>query len=380
MSTENQNTPPVREGDPVIDHSQENAIPTPEVSITETAATTLEETNPNHTQQAAEGGTSTPPPAEGTENTTSTPPAPQEAGTKTPGEPSEFSPDFKYKVRDEEHEMDDWVKDTIKDPETFKKVQDLYTRGHGLEIAKSERDEFKQKYSDLEQSIGAVSGIVQKYYQDPTNPEHAQQVAEEFIQSLGLPKQMFLQYAIGELKYQQLPPEQKAAVDAQRQQAAQMAQLQNQVETSEQAAERMKVEYHTNLMNMAVADPSVKPVADQYDAQVGKPGAFKEFVIQRGIFHEQINGQIVMPNQLVQESIQMLGITPQGTATQTGNVGTQPIQTPQQPQTLTAQQMQAQGQKPTLPNISGQGTASPVKTTYSSIDQIRERYNQLAAQ
>ena len=46
-------------------------------------------------------------------------------------EAAAWEPVHSYKVRDEEHEFDEWARPFIKDEETYKNFQDLYTRGHG---------------------------------------------------------------------------------------------------------------------------------------------------------------------------------------------------------------------------------------------------------
>lgn len=297
-------------------------------------------------------------------------------GQQTPPEQT-WTPDYKFKVRDQEHEMEDWVKNVAKDEETYKKIQDLYTRGHGLEIAKQERDELKTKYTDLEQSVNHVAGIANEYYKDPTNPQHAANVARQFIDALGLPKQMFLQYAIDEVKYQNLPAEQKAAIDAQRRNEAALAQLQQQNQQLQSQTGNLQSQHFDQLLNYKMADPNVAPVIQNYESRVGRQGAFRELVVQRGIYHERMNGEIITPDQAVNEVIQLLGITPGGTQTQFGGqAGT--LQN--QPQQQQVQQPLQQQQKPVLPNVSGQGSASPVKKTYSSLDQIRKRRQELLAQ
>lgn len=294
-----------------------------------------------------------------------------------------WTPDWKYKVRDQEFEMDDWAKNAVKDEDTYKKVLDLYTRGHGLETIKTERDQFKKDFADLRDSVNHVAGITQKYYQDPTNPQHVASVAREFIQALNLPPQMFLQYAIDEVNYRNLPPEQKQAIDMQRQMEAERVQLQQQNQQLQEQQGATQQQHYEQLLDYKMADPTVLPVVQEYENRVGKPGAFRELVIQRGIFHSQMNNKIITPDQAVNEVIQLLGINPGGTQTQTGaNAGTQFNQPQQQQmqQPTPQQQAIAQSQKPVLPNVSGQSGASPVKKTYSSMEQIRQRKAELLAQ
>lgn len=271
------------------------------------------------------------------------------ASTQTPEAPA-WEPDYKFKVRDEELEMDPWVKGLVKDEETFKKFQDLYTRGHGLEIAKTERDEFKQKLSGLEESLGVVNELVQKGD------------TRGFIEALGLPKKMFIDYAINELKFQELPPEEQQRINAQRQQEITMQQLQaqNQELQNNFQAERtnlMEVELDRNLSS------TYNGAAQAYEARTGVPGSFKQLVIERGIFHHKVNGNVIPVNQAIEEAMTIAGV-------QAGTPNpSQPVVTgtsTEQPKTET---------KKVLPNIQGQGT-SPIKTSFQDLDSLKAHRKQ----
>jgi hypothetical protein len=270
----------------------------------------------------------------------------------------EYAPSFKYKVRDEEFDMDEWAKEVIKNEEMEKRFQDLYTRGHGLDLAKKERDELKstyeevnEKYTGLQTALNNVNELVMKGD------------ASGFIQALGLPKDMFIQYAINELKYQQLPAEEKARIDAERQQQAQLQQLAYQNQQLQTDLEQTAVAQRETELSTTLADPSVASIAQEYETSVGKPGAFRDLVIERGRFHSLANGVDISARDAVNEVIQILGRT-QGTGTvQNAQVGTPQAQ-----------------QKKVIPNIPSQGTVSPAKKTVGSINDIRERFQQLSAQ
>ena len=340
-------------------HGDDPSINIPREEPTQTLGAQAEGTE---SQEAANSGSSDQQPA-------------NEPAVETPA--TDWSPDWKYKVRDQEFEMDDWAKSAVKDEDTYKKVLDLYTRGHGLEIAKQERDQFKNAYTDLEASVNHVANISKEYYQDPTNPQHVASVARRFINALDLPPQMFLQYAIDEVNYRNLPQEQRQAIDMQRKMEADQVQLQQQNQQLQEQQGSMQSQHFSQLLDYKLADPTVAPMVQQYEQRVGKPGAFTELVVQRGIYHEKMNGSTITPDQAVSEVIQLLGITPGGTQTQNSvQAGTQVTQ-PQQNQTS---QGTVPGKKPVLPNISGQSGASPVKRTYTSLEQIRKRKAELLAQ
>lgn len=283
-----------------------------------------------------------------------------------------FTPNYKYKVRDEEHEIEEWARPLITNEEMQKKFQDLYTRGHGLELAKTERDDFKTKYSNLENSLQIVNGYVQQHRNNPGDATVGHESARQFIESLGLPKQMFLQYAVEELKYSQLPPEQRHAIDQQRQQQYEYQQAQTQAEQLSQQNLQMQINHRNQMLDYTLADPSINSIVKDYETRVGKPGAFRELVVQRGIYHDQINKTDITPQVAVQEVMQMLGLTTQ----QQGQPGTaNPTQTAQ-PGTVPVQQQQ----KPVIPNIQGQPTASPTKAVVKNLDDIRRLAKEAAAQ
>lgn len=265
---------------------------------------------------------------------------------------------FTYSVRDEEKEFDDIVKPLIKDEDSYKYFQDLFTARDGIGLAKEERDEVQEKLDTLNTSLNTVNKFVQ------------QGDAASFIQALGLPKKMFIDYAINELKYQELPPEERARIDSENQERLRMHQLEIQNETlqsqyvSQQRAQRM-MELDNGLQS-----PDILPLANEYDARVGKPGAFKQFTIDRGIYHHQVNNRDISATEAITESIELLGLKAVGTPNQNNvQAGTQ------------GHQQVHPAQKPVIPNIQGRGTSPVGRRAPNSIDDIRQiRAERLAQQ
>lgn len=364
--------------EPTINRDQPNELTAPDITIDETneASVTLQGSEPIEEPAKTEEpkNTEEPAPKEAapTGGDVETPPAIDidPSVTTEPVEPLEFTPSFKYKVRDEEHEIEEWARPFIKDEATQKKFQDLYTKGHGLEIAKTERDEYRTKFTNVEKSLNILNGYVQDYYK---NPQSGGDAARNFIDSLGLPKEMFLQYAINELKYQNMTPEQRSEVDTVRQQNQYVNQLQMTNQQLAEQNEQIALNQRKLELNNALTDSQVSGIAQEYDSRAGRQGAFQDLVIERGIFQSQVNGVDIPVQQAISEVVNMLAVSnPQGTAptTQTGHVGTQPAQT----------QNFNQQQKPVLPNISGHSAASPVKRVVGSIQDIKDRYKQMTNQ
>lgn len=277
---------------------------------------------------------------------------------KTDSDESKKDWDLSYKVRDEELKMDDWVKDKIENEDDLKKFQDLYTRGHGLEIAKKERDDYKTQLSEVDTNL--------KYLADAVNKGRV----DEFIETLGLPKEQFINYAIQELKYREMPAEERAKVDEQKriQQYQRQLEMQNQQmqqQYDNEQKQRLNLEIDTTLNN-----GEYKDIAQNYDQRVGKPGAFRNLVVERGIFHEITNGRQITVQEAAQEAAQIIG----GFQAGTQNLSQQSATAGTQPATKVRQE-----KKPVLPNVQGQGT-SPTKRMPTSVDDLRKRHKELTGQ
>lgn len=268
-----------------------------------------------------------------------------EAGSE---ETPSWEPVYSYKVRDEEHQFDEWARPLIKDESTYKQFQDLYTRGHGLDLAKKERDEYKEKFTKLDSSLNQINEFVKAGD------------AERFIESLGLPPKMFMDYAINKLKYQELSPEEKARVDAEKYQSAQVYNLERQNEHLQNQHHDLMRQQRTNELEAGLSSPEVSGLVKEYDARVGRPGAFRQLVVERGIFHSQVNNRDIGAQEAINEAVQLLGLQ---------NVGTQ-AQNPQAGMgTSPGQPRVVHRNNPVLPNIQGKGT-SPLKKRPNSIEDI----------
>lgn len=288
------------------------------------------------------------------ETTTETPETTPEETLETQSEETteeevapEYEPKFKFKVRDEEHDMPDWAKGFIKDEETEKNFVDLFTAQQGIELAKNEREEFKGKYNDLEGAVLHVSKLANEGKID------------RFIEELGLPKKAFIDYAIKELQYAELPENERREIDAQRQAEIYAEQQNMQYSQMQEQYEQQQVQMRSlELNNTILSKPEYAESEKMYDQSVGTPGAFRSLVAQCGNYHWTQNGQDIGVEQAIQEAMRLGRVQAGATSTQTGNVGTleKPVQ---------------QQEKPVIPNLKA-GGASPVKKAFTSIDQIRE--------
>jgi len=281
---------------------------------------------------------------------------PNLAAASDDGEPKPYEPNYKFNVRDKEHEMDDWAKGLLTNKETEDKLKELYAKSIGIETIQAKRDEFKTEldtvqgeYTRIKESLGKLSGFVQKGE------------IGSFLEATGISKDAIFDWVAKEIQYQEMPQEQRAQIDAQRQMQYQAQALAEQNQMMQTQIQQQAVAQKATELNAALSDPKVAGIAKAFDDRIGKPGAFREEVCKRGHYHFTANNQDVSAQKAIDEVIQLIG---------SSGLGQNPssAQAPKVPQ----------NQKPVLPHISA-GSTSPVAKKVSSIADLKKRRDQLLA-
>ncbi len=279
-------------------------------------------------------------------------------GEAAQGKPADvYSPNFKFKVKDKELEFDDFVKPIIKTKDVEQKLKDLYEKAHGLDEVKTARETFKTqaeewkgKFTEIETGLQALGTFVKKGD------------FRSFFETLNIPKEKVIQYAIEELKYQELPPEQRAAIEQQREQERAYAEASTQNQSLQTQMAQLVQQQTTFELNQELAAPNVAQAIEAYDARLAKPGAFKAEVIRRGQYYEAVHKISPPASQLVQEILSLIGVQAQSPQ------GQQAISQEQSGQTV----QQNQQNKPTISSFAGSGAKSPTRKVPGSIDDLRK--------
>lgn len=267
-----------------------------------------------------------------------------------------YAPNFKFKVKDKELEFDDFVKPIVKTKDVEQKIKDLYEKAHGIEEVKAARETFKTqaeewkgKFTQVEASLQTLGSYVKK---DDFG---------SFFKALNIPKEKIIRYAIEELKYQELPPEQKAAIDLQRQQQTEFEMAQTQNQTLQQQMANLIQQQATFELNQELARPDVSQAITAYDTGAGQAGAFRAEVIRRGQYYEAVHKISPPASQLVQEILSLVGVQAQAQqGTQASSNGSP------------SQVVQNQKEKPVISSFQGGGGKSPTRKVPSSIDDLRK--------
>lgn len=276
-----------------------------------------------------------------------------------------YEPDYTFKVYDEEKEIDDFFKGLIKDKETEEKVREFMCKAYGLEPMKEKYNALKERvnteykpqveqFTNMQQNINLIGEMANK------------KDFGSIFDFLKWNRQDILNWAVQEAEYMQMPPEQKALYEQQRQLQNQAYQAQHQNQMYEQQIMQKEVETRTLQLDYELQRPDVSSFAQNYDSKAGKPGAFKEEVIKQGQIAWHVEGKDIPIMEAVQRTMQRFGNFVQTTETP-APVETRPVSVKDKVVTPATKQ--------TLPNIQGKGT-SPARPKIRNLDDIKKLYQQ----
>lgn len=265
---------------------------------------------------------------------------------------SAFNPDFKFKVMDEEKEIDEWIRPFITDQEKQQKIKELYEKAHGLDYAKPKHEALKQKYESMEPQYQALTGDLKLLGQHLKNQDLG-----SFFKSFKLTDEQILDYAVKRLEYMEAPPEVKKQMEAEEGRKSQLAQ----VSLDNEQLRSYKKDHESQVFQKSFQDtmsrPEIQAVAQSFDSRTGKSGSFTEAIIEYGKVKSIQAGRNLPIPEIVQGYIQTFGLTPQPSQVASGaQVGTGSTETAQR--------------KETLPKVQSSG-ASPVAQKVKSLQDLK---------
>lgn len=279
-----------------------------------------------------------------------------------------YTPNYKFKftdsAKDETHEreFDEFLRGVIKDADSEKKVRELYEKAYGLDYVKPKlaqtREQYKavqQEYQELQEGIRELSGFVQRGDLD------------SFFSALKLPQEKIFQFVLDKLNYQGLSPDQKRAYDESRDLQSRAYLQEKRLAEMESALQQQAVQARTLELESALGNSEVRSIAEQYDARVGKPGAFREEVIRRGQMAFYTTGTDIPVGQAIQETLNTVGRLVTPGMTQQGQFQGQ------HSAGLTGAQ---QGNPPVIPNMGGGKNVSAVAKQVRSLSDVESIYQE----
>lgn len=272
-------------------------------------------------------------------------------GKQAPAQPA-YTPNFKFKVLDSEHEIDPEFRALIKDAETEKKIKGLFEKAYGLDHYKQKHTKLSQDFSKIKTEYDNFQAGIRQVEEYINNKDF-----KSFMNTLKIPKELVYQYVLDELKYKDLPPEQKKLYDD-KEAAAYQAKV------AQTESQRVKEQYETMLQQVREAElstilstPEINEKAAIFDSRAGKQGAFKEAIANHGYALFVQTGKDFSAKEVTDNFLKLYGagIAPaqQGGAGNSLNAASKPAD-----------------RKPHIPNVTGSGQ-SPTKKIPKSIEDLK---------
>jgi hypothetical protein len=280
--------------------------------------------------------------------------APAEGGEG--GEPAPYEPNFKFKVMEQEHEIDEMFRSLVKDADTEKKIRELHEKAYGLDTVKGRLEKVREEHTSTKQKLSqyeeAVSDLRELYQSRDF---------DTFFGKLNIPQEAILQWVAEKVNYNNLPPEQKALYDDALKARRDAYEARKQSREMSGKVDERSLEARRVLMTTALEKPDVKTFAAAFNAKVGKPDAFWNEVCKVGIQAHEQDGIDLPPEEAIKRV--MDAYKPFfGEAAPAGN-----------PAAANQPKVVQPNPAPTIPNVQGSAGRSPVgKKKPTSIEDLKK--------
>jgi hypothetical protein len=300
-------------------------------------------------------------------------------GENSETETSAFKPNMAFKagfynkdskqLEQKDYTIDPKFSSVMGTPEGEKLVRELHEKAYGLDSVKERFDEARTQNKQLAtENRDYVQGVanLRKIYQGAAQTGNWHKL-DKFFETLQIPQENILKYALAKVQLNEMPPEQQHAIRSQidaenRAETLAQQQVQSQSQGQSQAAQ-----LRTLQIEVAMNKPEVSALAKAFDERVGRTGAFEQAVRQQGTlaWHE---GHDIPPNEAIKRVIENYGLktaNPLIPPAADGNAVVPPANA-------------GLVQKPVsiIPNVQGRST-SPVKTPKpKSVDDLKKLYKE----
>lgn len=274
---------------------------------------------------------------------------------------AEYKANLTYEVSKQKKQFDEVFKEVIKNEAQEKKLRELYEKADGLEIVKQSRDTFKQRFEEYQKQWQPVEQdlkTVGKYLQAND--------FDNFFKMFQIPEQKVVDWMAQKIQYNQMSPEERARVDALKEARGQNYKKADEVENLRQTLEQQEVQHLSFQLDMLRETQKYADAASAFDERLGKPGSFEEKLFQMGeLLSLRNGGKTVPPKQVFDMMVKEYGL--EGAAA-----------TPAPPPQAKTVVATPPVEKPTVTQIKGSKTATPVKRQFRSIEDLNNYQKELA--
>lgn len=261
-----------------------------------------------------------------------------------------YVPNYKYKAALQEKELDPFFHSLVKDPDSEKKVKELFTKVDAFDFVKGKKEEVETKFSSLLNDYDHMSDTVTRF-----NTSVEKGDLSSAFRLAGISKEKIFDWTRQQIQLMEMPAEQRAQYEQFETAQNQKYELEQKVSSLEQRYQQQAVQARTMQLDAAISRPEVATFAQAWD-QNSEPGAFRNFVAEeaRKVFYE--SQQDLSPEQAVAMVMQKFGRFVGGTT----------LQSPQA--------IQGNGQRqapPVIPNVTGKAS-SPIKKVPRNLDDLKK--------
>ena len=268
-------------------------------------------------------------------------------GSDPKATPPAYNPDYKFSAYGEEGEVEDWVKPYMKDKASEENFKKLYSKAHAFEKAREKLERTRGENQGLTGEVGEYKQGLNELRAHVKNKDFHQ-----FFKRLNVPMAAVWEWVNEQVQYQELPPDQKARYDEAMRLKRENLELQNNYTSTSETHNQTLTRLANMELDIALSKPDYAEVQNYIDTKKGRKGAFREFVIQRGLEIERQTGKDCNPHDAIKDAVEWLDYSPNQEATPGQPLVTKP------------------SSKPVIPNLKT-GGVSPVKKRASTLKELR---------
>lgn len=295
------------------------------------------------------------------------PPAEKAVAPAAPAVPA-FTPNFKFKAANKEHEIPDFLRSVIKDEQSQKFIHQLFEKAYGIDTVKERFNSVRQEFQQLEQTHGKVMGTVQL-----GREAYQRGDLDTVFKTFRIDENKVLQWAVRKVQLSQMPPDQRQVHEAREVAERRAWELERQQNSTSQEHLQNQSEQLMTMLDMVLEQPTYSSIAQEYDARPkreGSPQTFRDLAIRMGEFEFHSSGKVLSPMEAAQRAADLLG------------GGTQKQPQPAAPAAPAQQATPAAPQKIVLPNVGGTGkpASTPARAAPKSLDDLRKIHAEMTGQ
>lgn len=276
---------------------------------------------------------------------------------------SAYTPNYKYKVTDQEKELEEWVRPFIKDPDTEKKFKDIFTQVDAFGFQKQKREAAESRLESLAKDFQDQNEWVKSTIQLKDKD------LDQFFARVRLSDEQIMKHVLAKLERQEalksLPPELRQAYNDAAPLRNRVAELEAQLAEGQTMHQQREIQSRATELDNTLSSPEVAALAAEYDARAGAPGSFRKLVIRHGSaeFAESEGKRDLAAAEAVNEVLTLLGLKQ---ATQGASQAPKPNES-----ASTTPKVVVPSKTAVIPNVGSGVATSPTGKKPKSIDDIR---------